>query len=418
MQAVLDRHSIAILDRVAFLLEFLKWYVRLGDMKYFFVLGNHPELSVAEIFGVLGERVKYLSFASGALVIETADLDLIALNKRLGGTIKMGEVLDLVPDLADRNIKEPIKNILAMATKPLFGISLYGARHEFLKLALTLKKELKIAERSPRYVTSREKVLSSVVVEQNKLTSGGTEIVLIKTHNGYWLGKTSVVQDFKNLSARDYGRPSRDDASGMLPPKLAQMMINLACADLKKKLLDPFCGSGTIIGEAVLMGYTKLIGTDLSEKAVIDSQSNLQFIISNFQKISKLQSPRPEIFKCDVRRLSAEIKAGEIDFIVTEPYLGPQRAGAEPIKVKRELEALYSEALGQFKKVLASGGRVVMIWPRLMSGQRHLDIEPRIEGFKIVNVWPRQLAELAPRELVYGREGQRVWRKIVILEKK
>lgn len=387
-------------------------------MKYFFILGNHPDLSVAEIWSVLGDNANYLFYGAGALIVEAPSLDVSALNRRLGGVVKMGEVLDLVPDLADRNIKEPIKELLIKATKPLFGISLYGARHDFLKLALTLKKEIKIAERSPRYVTSREKVLSSVVVEQNKLTSGGTEIVLIKTHNGYWLGRTLVVQPFKELSARDYGRPARDDASGMLPPKLAQMMINLAGLDVKKKLLDPFCGSGTILSEAVLMGYGSLMGTDLSDKAVEDSERNFQFQIANFKKDSSEQIAKAEFFKCDVRRLSAEIKMGEVDFIVTEPYLGPQRPGADLRKVKKELDELYSQAIGQFRRVLKAGGRVVMIWPRMTDGRRIVDIEPVIDGFKMMNPWPRQLTDKQPRELVYGREGQRVWRQIVILVKK
>ena len=386
------------------------------SMKYFFIFGNHPDLSLAEIFALLGESARYLSFSSGALVIESEGLDLVALNNRLGGTVKMGEIVQLVPDLADRNIKESIKAVLEKATKPFFGISLYGANHDFLKLALSLKKELKIAERSPRYVTSRERVLSSVVVEQNKLTSGGTEIVFIKTHNGYWLGKTTVVQPFKALSARDYGRPARDDASGMLPPKLAQMMINLAGAGLDEVLLDPFCGSGTMLSEAALMGYESLIGTDLSEKAVEDAGANFQFSINNFQ----LSGDRPvaEFFKCDVRRLATEIKPGEVDFIVTEPYLGPQRPGADLRKVKIELDDLYSDAIREFKKILKSGSKVVMIWPRMAGANGLVNIEPDISGFELVNNWPSEFKNMQPRELVYGREGQRVWRRIVILQKK
>jgi tRNA G10 N-methylase Trm11 len=387
-------------------------------MKYFFIFGNHPDLFLAEIFALLGESARYLSFSSGALVIESEGLDLVALNNRFGGTVKMGEIVQLVPDLADRNIKEAIKAVLEKATKPFFGISLYGANHDFLKLALSLKKELKIADRSPRYVTSRERVLSSVVVEQNKLTSGGTEIVFIKTHNGYWLGKTTVVQPFKALSARDYGRPARDDASGMLPPKLAQMMINLAGTALNKTLLDPFCGSGTMLSEAALMGYRGLIGTDLSEKAVEDSKHNFQFSISNFQTISNGQFPKAEIFKCDVRRLATEIKPGEVDFIVTEPYLGPQRPGADLRKVKRELDDLYSDAIREFKKILKSGSKVVMIWPRMAGASGLVNIEPDISGFEMINNWPSEFKNMQPRELVYGREGQRVWRRIVILQKK
>jgi len=66
------------------------------------------------------------------------------------------------------------------------------------------------------------------VVEQNKLIESGIEFCLIVDKNRVFLGKTLVVQPFKDLSKRDFGRPARDDHSGMIPPKLAQMMINLA----------------------------------------------------------------------------------------------------------------------------------------------------------------------------------------------
>jgi tRNA G10 N-methylase Trm11 len=119
-----------------------------------------------------------------------------------------------------------------------------------------------------------------------------------------------------------------------------------------------------------------------------------------------------------VLRLSEQIKVNSVDAIITEPYLGPQKPGADVRKVKRELDELYSKALGQFAKVLKAKGSVVMIWPRMTDGRTIIDIEPEIEGFKMVNSWPEELKNMAPKELVYGREGQRVWRRIVILVKK
>jgi hypothetical protein len=67
---------------------------------------------------VLGDGVSYLFYGVGALIVEGEELDLSVLNRRLGGTVKMGEIIELVPDLADRNIKESIKKLLLKATKP------------------------------------------------------------------------------------------------------------------------------------------------------------------------------------------------------------------------------------------------------------------------------------------------------------
>ena len=122
----------------------------------------------------------------------------------------------------------------------------------------------------------RSPTLSSVVVEQNKLTTAqGAEIVIVQFDKKLFLGKTIAVQPFKELSFRDYGRPARDDYSGMLPPKLAQIMLNLSGAKPADTILDPFCGSGTILTEAMLMGYQDLVGSDVSSKAIEDTGKNI-----------------------------------------------------------------------------------------------------------------------------------------------
>lgn len=384
-------------------------------MKYFFVFGSHPDLSLAELTAVLGDGVQYLNLSAGVLVVEAESLDLASLHQRLGGTVKMGEVYKLIPNLSESAIKTGIKEILAMATKPFFGISLYGGKFKFQPLALSLKKEIKINDRAPRYVVSKEAILSSVVVEQNKLTSGGAEIVIAKCPQGFWLGRTSFVQPFKELSARDYGRPDRDDQSGMLPPKLAQMMINLAGADTNRVLLDPFCGSGTIVSEALLMGFGRIIGSDISEKAIADSKNNLAWLRRHYN----LTTGTCQLHVMDATKLASLIPLQSLDLIVTEPYLGPQRGARDLDKVKQDLDKLYSDAIAQFAQVLKPGGKLVMIWPRLLrTAKVFVDITPSINGFEQSMPWPKALEMRQPQTLLYGREGQSVWRRIVILVKK
>src|SRR5205823_3602162 len=112
-----------------------------------------------------------------------------------------------------------------------------------------------------------------------------------------------AVQPFEQFSARDFGRPGRDDLSGMLPPKLAIIMINLAANDTISVLLDPFCGSGTILSEALLLGYKNLIGSDISEKAVADTKTNLDWIANKFRR----DLPDIKIFKKPSRRTFPKI---------------------------------------------------------------------------------------------------------------
>jgi len=390
-------------------------------MKYFFILGNNPTLSIAEIYSVFKNQGVLSIHDQAAAFLET-DQDLAPEDtiKKLGGTIKYG----LLCGHSKFNTRELIdkieKKLKPESGKFKFGLSYYGQKKLDLRIiGMTVKTNLKNNGHSVRFVTSREKTLSSVVVEQNKLASKGQEIILLENNNELLIGQTRAVQPFKELSFRDYGRPARDDHSGLLPPKLAQIMINLSGANIDKTILDPFCGSGTILSEAVYMGYQNIIGSDNSAKAVLDSKKNIQWTAEKYQ----IKNYKLQIIESDATRLSRTIANNSIDAIITEPYLGPQRGKIEIKKIIPELEKLYTQALADFKKILKPGAKAVMIWPIFHAANSLHQIMPNTNGFKIINPLPPALAEnknikLTNRgTIIYGRENQRVWREIVILEK-
>lgn len=461
-------------------------------MKYFFILGNNPTLSVAEISAVFGLRetkfpvrlarlaelkrteangeARVGNLVSGnVFILETdQEIDAKVLIKRLGGTIKIGEIKNEVDKKDQEKLKkEVIKLLKPGGGKFKFGFSYYGSGKLNLKpLAMETKKYLREKNISCRWVVSKEKTLSSVVVEQNKLTGKGIEIVLIDLapslsflsaslkagarggkEGGVLIGQTLAVQPFKELSFRDYGRPARDDRSGMLPPKLAQIMINLTprpsplegegARRAGEVLLDPFCGSGTILTEAMLMlnspspleepvpkllrekdgGEVTLIGSDISQKAITDTKKNIEWIKKNYE----LGIRNYELHKKNVLELSKLIKINSIDAIVTEPYLGPPRGKLNLKKTISELEKLYSDSLLEFKKILKPSGIIVMIWPLFILHPTPCALNPNLNGFKIVNPIPERLRDnpnikLTNRNtIVYGREGQKIWREIVVL---
>lgn len=391
-------------------------------MKYFFVLGTNTALSVAELTAVLG-LAKAELVAPDFLLWETdTEINAVNLISHLGGVIKIGhilaevkketEILDKVITLAGGKQKN------SATGKFNFGFSDYGQKIFNKKdLGLKLKKYFSDRKISSRFVVSQEKTLSSVVVTQNRLLTRGIEIVLAAVNGNILLGETISVQPFKDLSRRDFGRPARDDLSGMLPPKVAQIMINLAgLRDYEAVMVDPFCGSGTILSEALLMGYKNLFGSDVSLKAVEDTRKNISWT-------KELYSIKDFKLKLQVKNavyLSKFIKAGYVDAVITEPYLGPQRGRIEFSAIIRELEKLYSDALKEFAKILKPGGRVIMIWPSFYNEK---PITPELGALKIVGMIPAEL-EKSPfikqsvrRTIVYGRPGQKVFREIVVLEK-
>lgn len=419
-------------------------------MKYFFILGNHPALSLAELVSVLGKD-GFIAAGNEASVFEAGyEIGAKEMIRHLGGTIKIGLTADVLEAKGD-----PLPKILNSITRIFpkekkegkfkFGFSVYGnLKLNEKKIGMEVKRLLKEKGISSRWVISKEKQLSSVVVDTNKLVGeNGMEIVIMKIGANIYVGKTLAVQPFRELSFRDYGRPSRDDLSGMLPPKLAQAMINLSGVNMagqldinsendgqdtnrdgteknKVKILDPFCGSGTILTEAMLMGFNNLIGSDISPKAITDTKNNIAWVRNKFN----LPETDCELYEKSATELAQFIGPNSIDAIITEPYLGPQRGSHDAKKTKKELEDLYSRAIGEFKKVLKEKGRVIMIWPVFHRGEEWVQLSPKLDGFKIIN----PLTGISGLEgvskgltnrgtLIYGREGQKVWREIVVLVK-
>lgn len=394
-------------------------------MQYFFILGNNPTLSIAELSAVFGLK-DYQStgqiIGNNIFILKTDKIiNASELIKKLGGVIKIGLIKSTSKPDKENILKETKTFLNPGEGKFKFGISYYGKNKFNIKpLAMEIKKHLKEQNVNCRWVTSKEPALSSVVVEQNKLTSGGIEIVLIKKGNHIFIGQTLSVQPFKELSFRDYGRPARDDRSGMLPPKLAQIMINLSGAVETRhalSLLDPFCGSGTILTEAMLMGYKRLIGADISKKAIKNTRENIQWIKKNYE----LRIMNYELLNKDAVGLSKFIKPNSVDAIITEPYLGPQRGRRDIKKTIKELEDLYSKSLGEFKKILKPDGRIVIIFPVFCATRDKQYMSPDLDGLKIINPIPKNLQnnkilKLTSRNtIIYGREGQKIWREIVIL---
>lgn len=396
-------------------------------MEYFFTLGSNPTLSIAELSAIfnLNKNTKTVYELplrlSNAFILKTdQEINAQQLIKKLGGTIKIGKIEAEVKDDNTQDILAIIKKLLKPEKgKFKFGISYYGqGKFNTKEMAMEIKKYLRVQNINSRWVTSREPTLSSVVVEQNKLTSKGMEFVLLEYDNNLLVGRSLTVQPFKELSFRDYGRPARDDRSGMLPPKLAQIMINLSGAITTDTILDPFCGSGTILTEAMLMGHENIIGSDIAERAVNDTKANIEWIKEKLE----VRSKKCEIFNCDATKITKVLKPESIDVIITEPYLGPQRGKHDIKKTIQELEQLYSDSMREFRQVLKKNGRVVMVWPVFHATRNIKPITPNLHGFAIVNPIPKQLQKnnlikLTNRNtIIYGRKGQKVWREIVVLK--
>lgn len=380
------------------------------------MLGRESSLAAAELGAVLNlTNNEQLSTNNQLAILKTKKkIDPATLIKQLGGTIKIG--LELGDNLTKKVLEEKIINELKTINEKItFGLSYYGKDKYNLKdiqnFGLGLKRTLKQANCSVRYVQNRELILSSAVVKNNKLITSGREFLITNNnHNEFSLAKTLAIQPFIQFSQRDYGRPGRDDHSGLLPPKLAMMMINLAQTDKNDIIWDPFCGSGTILSEAGLLGYHNLIGSDISTKAMADTKKNLAWISQNYNLANKNFT----LYQQDITKSNNKLKPNSVNAIITEPYLGKPLKGRETkqqlIKQIQELKELYLAAFAKFKISLKKNGVVIFIIPRFRYGHEWITINC-VEEIKKLGFKPKPL--LPGRDfLTYHRPNQHLAREI------
>lgn len=361
-------------------------------MDFIFTLGRNRELSLKELQSLLGE-VRYLN-ADLAIYSYPANVDLPELTphiqklqNRLGGTLKISLVLgETKPDQLNDFL---LSNLGLVEGKFSFGFSCYGLTSE--KIGLSFKKALRSKEIGGRFILAKEgNVLSTAQVFHNQIAgfhphNKGAEYILFKKGNSYLVAQTLTVQDIDFYGLRDFEIPYPDAESGMLPPKLAQTMINLGLG-LKSQqdvlVYDPFCGNGRVVEEAYLMGY-QAFGSDVVEKKVESAQKNLDWLAG---KTDLIQQDIADVFwQQDATEISStqnpNLQTTKQILIVAEPYLG--RPLRTPLR-QNEIEAWSGELENIYLNFMK-------VWQK--EGERI---------FKMIIVFPKPKTEAGPYSLLHA----------------
>ncbi len=398
-------------------------------MNHFLIFGSHPRLSLAELKAVRPD-LSSPTLCGAAAVVEDGGWNATDLMNRLGGTVKLGDIVQetTITDLNEQLLAELIQRT-PRSNRVLFGLTVYGGstnlQHRFGKLALPLKRLLTAEGRSVRWITSDEgNTLSPAAVSKMRLTDEGYDIVLLVDGTRVFIGLTTHVQNAYAWSNRDYGRPTRDKENGMLPPKLARMMVNLACVPNGGTLLDPFCGSGTVLMEAALATYAaKLIGTDAEAKQIADARRNTDWLVQ--ERILRTDdAARFSYAVSDIKNIATHVSPNSIDCVVTEGYLGPTLRGGETedilTRTSERITKLWHDTLTVLHPILKNHGRVVGIWPSFKTdrGVGRVDLTANLNrlGYRLIN--PLDGWDESNNPLLYHRPGQFVMRRIVVLDKR
>ena len=394
-------------------------------MKKFFILGSNKTLSALEIFNLYGNSFFCLE---GQFLIKEENLESSKLQETLGGTQKIGSIIESFPSISEckKNLFSLIESLAIEKEKRLtFGISFYGNTDIYLlnKTKKKIKGIIKnFSKKPPRFLDNKTFDLSSATLKKNKVIEEGFELCFLFSKERVYIGKTESVQDIDFMTEKDFGRPERNLKKGTIQPKLARILINIGS---KKDdfVLDPFCGSGTIIQEGLLSGR-KMFGSDIDLNQIDLSRKNLGWLAEKFPN----RNFEFELFQHDTRKKFQEKFQKFFNSVITEPFLGKQLEKDIDYKKFREksftLSNLYLKSFRNFKEIIKPGGKIVFIFPIIkVSGKFYtLNLERKIEklGFKILQI-PKILKEKFPKEqtqngIAFGRNDQFVKKEIMIFE--
>lgn len=408
-------------------------------MKYLAVLGRQPKISLAELESLFSDVRQVAPELAEFSAEKEPEIS------RLGGTLKLARpILEPMPKFWEK-LPDSGKIVIGVSDFSK-GTNAYLAQKEAMKWKRVLSK----TGRNVRVVPNKTPVLSSATSLHNKLFTS-THVEIIK--NGKYYYRVIGVQDIEAYAKRDQARPARDAKVGMLPPKLAQILINL-CGMLPAKsvVLDPFCGTGVVLQEAALMGYQPY-GTDINERMVEYAERNLGWLYNrvgcegrHFRESVNLSKSSPagrdfdpvqpqntleKLANPSTRQRQNIVEQGDatnfewqapIDAVACETYLGrPMSLAPAEIKLKQEKQECGAIVLG-FLKNLAEQIQpetpvtiAVPAWLRPDGQYERLNILDEIEelGYNV-----KRFRNVGQEDLLYHREKQVVAREIIVLRKK
>jgi tRNA G10 N-methylase Trm11 len=385
-----------------------------------FISGKNWRLSLAELAAYLKAReTKFRAqfFSKEFFVLSIEDGFEASAIDGLGGTIKIGEErtkfsTQIVKEaFFDKNkqAQSQIAEFLSSsrlvdemdksAEKLFFGVSVYCAENSLRSLSgiiqrfvgSTVKDELADGGKKSKFMgfskDRRFAQLSHVEVLKKNLVETKSEVLVCIGREETWVARTVAVHNPFEFQKRDVYKPVQRKIFAM-PPRLARIMVNLSACTPRKVLLDPFCGVGTVLQEA-LLAKANVVGVDVNPWCVKAANENLEWMKREYS----LQDAEFRVVQGDVGRLAEKVGQETVDCIVTEPDLGPALrqvpTGPYAQKIMQKLEPLFFGLVDQAYRVLKKNGLLVLVTPYIItrSGQSvSMPIGKKLEniGFKMV----------------------------------
>ena len=198
-----------------------------------------------------------------------------------------------------------------------------------------------------------ERLIGTMIKGPVDLSAPETEYRAIISGDRCYFGKVLQAIDRGGYDKRNPGKRAFFHP-GVMMPRMARALVNISCVQPKNRLLDPFCGTGGILIEAILLGIDT-IGSDFDPVMVSGSKKNVK---------------EGAMLIADATRLPLD--DGSVDAVVTDlPY-------GQSVSIKKDdsLEQLYNDTLLELCRVLRKGKRAVIVTHKDISdiAERHMHV--------------------------------------------
>lgn len=387
-------------------------------MRHLLVLGTQPDISSAEAAAQYPNL--NLARVHGVLFAEGAERPTLS---RLAGCIKIGEILFSCPtnELSAERIATWVEEHPRGEGKLTFAVSFYGDRHpQSQRLPLELKRLLREqTQRSVRWFADSDGQTSPAAIFKLGLIEEGYDFSIVVQKETVHVAATIEVQNPDLWSKIDFERPRRNAKNGMIPPKLAEMLVHLTGSH-RTTLFDPFCGSGTILEAAARSGIGTVYGSDNAPLIIEDAKQNLAWA-----QRENLVPPDTDIrlAVADATK-PVDLPDHSIEAIVTEGYLGQPLQGRESQDFldneQQDVRFLWEKSLAHWARLLTSDGVIIAVWPEYKTarGEARVDVPKSLLTELGLARGTFSLPDgRTTDELVYARDDQFVRRRIVKLKK-
>jgi tRNA G10 N-methylase Trm11 len=371
-------------------------------MEYFFVLGRNPALSYAEVISYLKSHdISYSisSFENNFLIVSVKD-DVKINVQDFGGVLKIGKAT-LVK--TDKDLDGQIENYFALERKFNYSVIGNGNDEKVDYIEESLKQKFK-KEKLKAQVKHSSDVIKTQDGDYFEFIKSDVEFFFFEDNNGSFFGLVDQSYSYKELKERDMQKPVRRESLA-ISPRLAKIMINLSQVRSGDVLLDPFCGIGVIVQEAVLKGIN-CIGGDIDKLTISGAKRNLDWLETKFKVLGESKFRVGD---------SSAFPFVKIDGVATEPALGDVvrrklNARDAPEYIRR-FESLIIPVLRRMRELKTKDGKIVLTMPFIRDYSVSVERICGATGLRIYN-----LDEKVVMPIKESREGQFIGREIVVLE--